>query len=361
MLLGSGTSRDAGGRTMTELWSDFASTNATEKEFLISARYIDETGTPNVEDVLSTLNGDLASQRRRNKVDPTLLNARNALYRAVIAASVLQSDLWRDPVRSLNHPALAAHQQLISKLIGIREVRQAAPAVFTTNYDLAVEWAADSLDIRYYNGFDGVHLRQFAPQKFDLQLYNASARGSARFGVYGFTLIKLHGSLTWRYAAARAVESPTPLAFDELEDFLNAKTDELADRLMIFPSSGKYADTTQYMYGEMLRRFSDFLSTTQTCLLVCGYSFRDDHINRLIETGLNTPNLQLVIYLPDATVEETGKTETSEKAQAIARRAGPRCTLIGNGERAHFQEMVKDLPGSPQGLDLISAEKEDAG
>lgn len=357
VLLGSGASRDAGGQTMTELWETFAKEEASSLAVLAAAHYVPALGIPNVEELLSTLNGDLSSQQRRGAPDPDLLKARNALYRAVIAASLLQSECWMDPLKVSADKAISAHQELISKLIGMREVRQSAPAVFTTNYDIAIEWAADSLDIRYYNGFDGVHLRQFSPQNFDLQLYNAAARGSARFGVYGFTLVKLHGSLTWRYADTVPIESPTQIAYAELKEFMDGAASDIADRLMILPSSGKYADTTQYMYGEMLRRFGDFLSTPQTCLVASGYSFRDEHINRLIETGLNTPSVQLVLYLPEATIDEDGSLKCiSDRVATIVRRAGPRCTVVGNGARAHFSALVGDLPGIAQSLEVSAVQ-----
>lgn len=356
VLLGSGASREAGGQTMSELWDTFKTDHPGSITALTSAHYIAPLAAPNIEELLSTLNGDLASQVRRGEPDAALLKARDTLYRAVISASLLQTDFWVDPLIVTGHKAIGAHQQLISKLIGMREVRQSAPAVFTTNYDIAIEWAADSLDVRYYNGFDGVHLRQFSPQNFDLQLYNASARGSARFGVYGFTLVKLHGSLTWRYADKLAIESPTQIAFAELKAFMDGSVTDIADRLMILPSSGKYADTTQYMYGEMLRRFGDFLSTPQTCIVVSGYSFRDEHVNRLIETGLNTPSLQLVLYLPEVTIDDDGTlANASDRVSTIVRRAGPRCTVVGNGERAHFQSLVTDLPGTAQSLELVAA------
>jgi hypothetical protein len=334
---------------MTQLWAVFCDTHSDLREWLDSENYLGGEETPNVEEVLSALNADLASVLRRGAEDKTLLEARNALYRAVIQASLLNQRFWEKPYDAIWDPSLDQHRSLLSKLIGVREVRQPAPAIFSTNYDLALEWAADTLDLRYYNGFDGVHLRQFSPQNFDLQLYNSSARGLARFGVYGFALIKLHGSLSWRYEGSRAIESPTPIAIQELDKFISEEVVDLADRLMIFPSSGKYADTTQYIYGELFRRFADFLATPQTCLIVSGYSFRDDHINRLIETGLNTPSLQLVLYLPEVAIDENGSmSNLSKRAESIVRRAGPRCTVVANGNRAYFEAMVGDLPGTPQ-------------
>jgi hypothetical protein len=43
--------------------------------------------------------------------------------------------------------------------------------LFTTNYDMAFDYALDNLGIHYINGFMGVHNRCFRPEVYDYDLY----------------------------------------------------------------------------------------------------------------------------------------------------------------------------------------------
>jgi hypothetical protein len=53
------------------------------------------------------------------------------------------------------------------------------------------------------------------------------------------------------------------------------------------------------MRRPIIRRFTEFLSRPNACLIVNGYGFTDDHINRLIVSALQNPTLQLIVYLPE--------------------------------------------------------------
>lgn len=64
---------------------------------------------------------------------------------------------------------------------------------------------------------------------------------------------------------------------------------------MVMPRAGKYMDTIGYALGELFRTFAEFMSKPQCCLILCGYGFGDEHINRLIRSALLNPTLQLVI------------------------------------------------------------------
>src|SRR5690606_25997503 len=68
---------------------------------------------------------------------------------------------------------------------------------------------------------------------------------------------------------------------------------------VVLPSTAKFVHTIGFMYGEVIRRFTEFLARPHTCLLVSGYGFQDEHINRILVSALQNPTLQLVIYLPE--------------------------------------------------------------
>lgn len=361
-LLGSGASVYAGGSTMLGLWKDFLvkdvdsiHANLLVKEGFISdedrhlANFQTDTPgfAPNVERLLDRLEVaevDWARRRPTSRNLKKLKNTTESLLRAVLRAALLKDGLWTEP-GSRPHE-LTDHLRLLHGLLGARQPGQPSPWVFTTNYDLAVEFAAESAGIHVHNGFVGVHDRRFSPQAFDIGLRNVHAKGEARFGAMDVYLAKLHGSLTWRrteelffreLAATEAWSSLKGIAIGEGE----------VDRdIMVFPRASKYMQTVGYLLGELFRRFSDFLAQPQTFLLVTGYSFGDEHLNRLVMSALLNPTLQLVAVFPDLAKGKGDQPDwrSNKFIEALLALRSPRVTIVGGGSAAHFDKVVELLP-----------------
>ena len=351
VLLGAGASVPAGGQTITQAWQQFLtqskdSANWLEQNGFIDASHLqegDEGQAPNLEDLIDALTIALTEWKRAGS---ELLEAGSKvhqdLYRALVKASVLNENWWRwKTLKDDDAASLKCHRTLIQKLSASRQPGQGAPWIFTTNYDLAVEWAAESIGISVSNGFLGTHRRQFSPQSFDLGFRNLHARGEARFGVYNIYLAKLHGSLTWVNDSEQLIEIPAPFSRKLIHTFLEGESDELG--LMVLPSAAKYLQTTGFILGELLRRFSEFLSRSQTCLFVSGYSFGDEHINRLLLGALLNPTLQMVIYFPEFDPEHSIDSFPAT-LQNILSVNSPRVTVVGGGSSAFFDEFIAHLP-----------------
>ena len=214
--------------------------------------------------------------------------------------------------------------------------------MFTTNYDLAVEWAAESIDLQVVNGFLGTHSRRFSPQSFDLGFRNIQARGEARFGVYNVYLAKLHGSLSWREEAGQIFELPAPLVWKQIGAFLD-DDDQTDLGLMVLPRAAKYMQTVGFVLGELFRRFSEFLSRPQSCLLVAGYGFGDEHINRILRSALLNPTLQLVIYFPGF-AGDAAAPELPAALRKLLSLRNPRVTIVGGGADAYLDRLAAHLP-----------------
>lgn len=352
LLLGAGASVAAGGKTMWGLWDDFASTAPDEAKWLVEKRFIDEAAlaagearvVPNVEQLGDALEIALVEWKRQATAEVTdLERTRAQLSRAVVRAAMLQPEWWTSPAGAeADAERLQHHRAILQKLVAARQPGQSAPWVFTTNYDLAVEWAAESIDLQVANGFLGVHGRRFSPQSFDLGFRNTQARGEARFGVYNIYLAKLHGSLSWREDAGQVFEVQASLAGKQIEEFLgDPSRTELG--LMVMPRAAKYMQTVGFVLGELFRRFSEYLSRAQASLLVCGYGFGDEHINRLLRSALLNPTLQLVVYFPafNGDVLDASLPEALRKLLSLK---NPRVTVIGGGEAAHLDKLAAHLP-----------------
>lgn len=348
LLLGAGASVDLGGMTIKSLWEHFTSQFHESSETLIQHGIAAATGTPNLEVLLDRLEVACLEATRVNATHlDAMLTAQRDLRRSVVHASILQQDFWSDP--SQIHevpPVLQDHCSLLQKLRGARQPGQPAPWIFTPNYDLAIEWAAEAVGLEVMNGFRGLHHRSFSPHAFDLGLRNTLARGEARFGCYEVYVAKLHGSLTWCALATGAViEKPAVSLWDEINTFRNGESDEFGQH-MVFPSAAKYLQTVGFVLGELFRRFTEFLNRPQTALIVNGYSFGDEHLNRILLSALQNPTLSLVIYAPMATVTDTGVVVPDDRPalKRLAALRSPQVTIVGNSQRAHFSALANDLP-----------------
>ena len=64
---------------------------------------------------------------------------------------------------------------------------------------------------------------------------------------------------------------------------------------MIYPNSAKDRETAEYPYVELFRDFAAALCRPNSTLVTYGYSFGDDHINRVIRDMLTIPSTHLVV------------------------------------------------------------------
>ncbi|MCG6567119.1 hypothetical protein C3E87_05685 [Tessaracoccus sp. ZS01] len=169
----------------------------------------------------------------------------------------------------------------LEKLLTPREWPQfayLAPAVAkvdriaTLNYDLGIEWVANDLG---RGCDDGVGRWQgglrWPDNNSDIQL------------------LKLHGSINWAQVHQDGVTDPTELTrFESLP--INKRRDDSwvsryypADAGVIFGSQGKLRPDGPFL--AMLVAFSRWLESADR-LIVCGYSFRDEHVNVILRDWL---------------------------------------------------------------------------
>jgi len=356
VLLGAGSSVGCGGLTMKQVWQIFKSENPDQIEKLIKKYFLIEQNQSDADAVNVELLIDEVSKflsvakiKRDLAEENEFKEILRALYKGVTKAAMLTGDHFPDRNQGKNE-IFKAHRELISKLMSNRQPGQAAPALFTTNYDLSLEWAAEDIGVQLFNGFSGLHTRTFSPQNFDLSFRNVNAKGEARFGHYHAYLYKLHGSLTWHQDNELSVnEVSASQAYNEyLKKVVCGEKLDLGQYL-IYPGANKYSHTIGFVYGEMFRRFSEFLSKPQTVLFVNGFGFGDYHINRIILGALLNPSLHIVIYYPELSSAEANialeKGSEAEKIIVkIRKMALKQITVIGGGPDAYFDKFIDDLP-----------------
>ncbi|HDP6957074.1 TPA: SIR2 family protein [Escherichia coli] len=356
VLLGAGASVGCGGNTMKQVWQSFKQEYPKllalliEKYFLVTQADSDND-IVNVELLIDEATKFLSvAKTRHNEVEVKEVGLiLSSLYKEVTKAALLTGSDFRNKNQG-KKSQFRYHKELISKLISNRQPGQSAPALFTTNYDLALEWSAEDLGIQLFNGFAGLHTRQFYPQNFDLAFRNVNAKGEARFGHYHAYLYKLHGSLTWYQDDCLTVsEISASQAYDNYIQNIINEDGYFHGQHLIYPGANKYSHTIGFVYGEMFRRFGEFLSKPQTALFVNGFGFGDYHINRIILGALLNPSFHIVIYYPelDSAQSKVEKNLASESEKAIINLKNltfNQVTIVGGGEYAYFDSFVKHLP-----------------
>ena len=202
------------------------------------------------------------------------------------------------------------HHALIAKLVA-RDPKLGRTHLFTVNYDLLLEQAADDLRIRYSDGFVGNIEPKFDTSAYSLDLYypgDVSEGRVQRFDKF-FHLYKLHGSINWRRDSRnevlRADSGSLPSWSDwknwDRECQINSLTGDAGESVAILPTENKYMQSIGMPYAHLFRAFDSHLKRPQTFLMILGYGFGDKHINRIIDEALTNPGLLILVVDPTPT------------------------------------------------------------
>jgi hypothetical protein len=231
-----------------------------------------------------------------------------------------------------NTDQLAAHRTFLHRL-SRRRVRDSRLKLFTTNYDLCFETAAGRQGLVVLDGFSFTQPRQFDPRFF---LYDIVRRpttgdeiGTPLEGV--FHIYKLHGSVNWSRKDDGEIEivaKPTP-----------------ESACLIYPAKGKYQQSFVQPHLELLSQYFSVLREPNTCLIVAGVGFNDDHLSEPILAAVRTnPHLRLIIVNPSAddfTARPKDKNKYWDTLFSLAKQ-GEDVWLI-NATFGEFAEMIPDL------------------
>lgn len=176
----------------------------------------------------------------------------------------------------------APHKDFLNKIIA-RKPSDPRVQLFTTNYDLLFETAANESGFVVIDGFSFTQPRKFSGRYFDLDIVNREKtriKQEESFVSKVFHFYKLHGSLNW---------------FKD-DDENVVQQDNPTKPLIIYPASEKYESSYEQPYFEMMSRFQQALRKENTLLIVIGFGFQDKHIqNAIIEAVEQNPSFQLLI------------------------------------------------------------------
>lgn len=140
--------------------------------------------------------------------------------------------------------------------------------IFTTNYDLLIESGLEHVGASYFDGFVGNIKGRFRPDLVEAVDSTSTEPLPASF----VRLWKLHGSSNWEWQ-----RDGERRRIVRLGDHAPAGT-----AVAIYPSDEKYDDSRRVPFVVLMDRFRRALAEPETLLMVCGYSFSDQHLNEII-------------------------------------------------------------------------------
>lgn len=173
--------------------------------------------------------------------------------------------------------------------------------IATLNYDNSIELLAESCSV-----------------KCDTAIDTWSETGEFTSTQGGILLLKLHGSIDWKFQNGKGEDKPIP--HQVIEKVPPDKIQEAGFRpAVIFGQKNKL--TADGPFLDILRAFKLEL-TRATRLIIIGYSFRDVHINIYLSQWLNS-NIDNHIVIIDPAVDVN-----NEFIHTLSRHASDRFTVI---------------------------------
>ena len=296
VLAGAGTSFHLGAPIIRTVPDDLAKSCSRVIE-----RYFGAGAKPSYEDLFNCLQAHLFLSQKKGRADSTNVALMRKMQKWLFDKCDTEkcdiSASYKDDV-NLKTNRYFYHEMLVKKLLQ-RPNNLSRVNLFTTNYDMAFDYALDNLGVFYINGFHGIHNRCFRPEVYDYDLYypGQSVSGKVHRAEKVLRYYKLHGSLSW------IAEAPSPTNTYGISEMpLNENFEfKVGTQLMIYPCVSKKTFTLDLPYSELFRRFADAINKPQSVLICLGYSFYDEHINDIIYQALSNPSFTLFIvnYSPE--------------------------------------------------------------
>ena len=332
VLAGSGTSLGpiVGGPSMWNLW-ELCTTN--EMEALSNDTFI-ENGYDlrlsveeykNIELCLSHCEAHLqiSPEHKSIKTKDFILKCKDIILKAC-------NFITDDQVQLVNH------KEFIRKL-SKRKSKDPRIKLFTTNYDTCFEDAASKLGITVIDGFSFSFPRIYDPKFFDLDIVKRSQNINSNNIHYlegVFQLYKLHGSVNWKRENIFSIQQGNDVTAQ--------------NSCMIFPAKGKYQQSYVQPHLELISRFTQGLREPNTCLLIAGFGFNDDHLSEPILSAIySNPHLKVIISTPSlkADFEKTSSNPSPywDKFKHVADTRKNDEIIFINCDFGKLSELIPDL------------------
>lgn len=301
-LLGAGISKEAGVPLMKPLTDLVEARLGSSTDTLFKGIRDELPDNCHVEHILSHL-GDLIALAKRTSSKQTSLGGEEFTLKALQDAHRKIQLAIRDIIQLGYRPKTSSspgevgtpgspivklddHLRFVTGLFKkSRAGLESRPPVlfFTTNYDTLLEDALSFQSIATVDGFSGGSVAFWNPATEYGKLHHRGSSSRSNAGLF-----KLHGSIDW-------IRNPNDYSvFRVRQNQASPRTS--GEDLLIYPQATKYTATQRDPFATLFSEFRHALSGGgQRVLVICGYSFGDDHINDEIELAMREGNNSLTL------------------------------------------------------------------
>jgi hypothetical protein len=211
--------------------------------------------------------------------------------------------------------------------------------IFTTNIDLFIEKGLEDLGLEFNDGFSGRLSPTFNLSNYNKVLSKKSLHFDNESRIPVFNLLKMHGSLNWKFGKNNEIEYTNDLSYlaetkilSKECDFIEIEETDTIDILIekakdqelligiksvdivafqkqyeeipiVNPTKAKFKETVLDLnYYELLRYYSNELEKENSVLFVMGFSMADEHIAQItLRLAKSNPTLTIIIFAFDET------------------------------------------------------------
>ncbi len=308
----------------------------------MSAVYLDILS--NIEQLLTELNDDKTiSDDKKSLLRASILNKyfegvieknSNILDKTSTDSKLISTlNSYKTFFRTINQLILLRRNKLLSKQVNI----------FTTNIDIFFERAIEQVGLESNDGFGKGFKPKYDLSNFKKSIFQKSLHFDNSSEIPVFNILKIHGSLTWKYndgniyfdstlEQIQKVKSTTKSDLIDVvtKDSETTQKDNLTSLIsklptstidetkfsyfleeynklsIVNPTKGKFQQTVlDQKYYDLLRIYANELERENTLLFVMGFSFADEHIRDLtIRVSNSNPTLMIYIFAHTTHVKE---------------------------------------------------------
>jgi hypothetical protein len=315
VLTGSGCSLGVGGPSMGDLWNAIVGAPSSSTALRTAKAVGYDLGNKNIEAFLSHIEAALFIKK-----NTTVEKFLTAAKRTVLE----KCNSFLEPSK------LGAHETFIHRL-SRRRSRDRRLKLFTTNYDLCFERAISAIGGVAIDGFSFMVPRRYDPRYFDYDIVRRPRSGESNGNfLEGVVLLhKLHGSVNWERRDDGVFETSCPSP---------------ENACLIYPASGKYQQSYSQPYLESISQYLAALREPNTCVLVVGFGFNDDHLSEpLIAAVRSNPHLRLIVVDPLLKTKDAEKKLNRVQDQLLDLSLKGEDVWFINSSFGAFAEKIPDL------------------
>lgn len=299
-LLGAGCSKCAGLPLTVELIDKIQchkKLGPSSKRILKKVRTaFSKSDSGNIEDYISELVDLLAIAERRSErgLKDDTIQFENTSYTAdKLRESIKEIKIAISHVIQMEFD-INTHRRFIKSMhkpvrVGKSQTSLSVIDYIVLNYDTIIEDALALEEIKYADGLFGGATAWWDPDTFEDNGLQAR-------------VIKIHGSIDWYELSDNSM--PVRIRRD-IKDYRNEER-----RIIIWPASTKYQETQLDPFAGLANRMRRAMmpnSGKQRLLVICGYAFKDNHINSEIDRALRESNGDLTVVIFTNENELTGQ------------------------------------------------------